>query len=90
MKDYKGSRRFLFEKIDADLNMLHSAPVLDILGVNGSMSFLNVMDLAVVARLYHIHRYSTKSVCSLSFRRHLLHTVSCLSRDLLQKFLRKN
>ena len=64
------SRRFLLAvRIgDADINLLQSVLILDILTVNGFMSFVNVMDLAVVARFYHIRGYSMKSVCIFAFR----------------------
>ena len=70
--------------------MLPSAPVLDILGVNGSMSFPNAMDLAVVARLYHIHRYSMRSVCRFVFQDAFTTHSSMSESRSLAKFLRKN
>ena len=51
---------------DTDINCV---PVLDMLIVNGSMSFLNVMDLAVVARLYHFQGYIMKAVCMFVFQK---------------------
>ena len=42
--------------------------VVDILTANGSMPFLNVMDLGVATRLYHIiYGYSIKSACMFVF-----------------------
>ena len=85
------SRRFLLTvRIDLDINLLHSVLVLYILTVNGSMSFLNVMDLAVVARFYRIRGYSMTSVCIFAFQEALTtHGVMSESRS-LAKFLRKN
>ena len=40
---------FPFDRNDTDINILHSVPVRDILAVDGSMSFLDVMDHDVVA-----------------------------------------
>ena len=70
--------------------MLHSAPVLDLLGVNGFMSFVNVMDLAVVDRLYHIHGYSIKSVCRSVFHEAFTTHSSMSESRSLAKFLGKN
>ena len=56
-------RRFLLTELTQIYKSLHSVSGLDILTVNGPTSFLNVMDISVVARLYHIHRYSMESVC---------------------------
>ena len=47
---FEGVASFSFDRNDAGISILHnSVSGLDILAVNGFMSFLDVMDLAVVA-----------------------------------------
>ena len=54
--------------------------------VNSVMSFLDVMYLAVVAGYILFIDIARSRSDGLSFRRNLLPTVPCLSRDLLQSF----
>ena len=79
-------RRFLLTELTQIYKSLHSVPALDILTVNGPTSFLNVMDISVVARLYHIHDIAWSRSACLSFSRQLLPTMPYLSRYLLQSF----
>ena len=50
------------------------------------MSFLDVMDLALVAGYILFVDIAYSPSAGLSFRRHLLPTVPCLSRKLLRSF----
>ena len=66
---YTDFASFPFDRVGADTNILHSVPVLDILTVNRSTSFLDVIFRHVgVAQLYHIYEYSMKSVWMFVFQ----------------------
>ena len=45
----EGVVSFPLDRNEADIDILRSVPVLDILAVNGCMSFLDVLSFAVIA-----------------------------------------